>query len=54
MTEPERDNRDSIPQLTLLRCAGCGTEWASRAARLLAEHEDRCLRCCGALNADDR
>jgi hypothetical protein len=53
MTEPRRENRDSNHEVTLLRCGACGSGWASRAARLLAENEDRCLRCCGSLEADD-
>jgi hypothetical protein len=54
MTGPERENRDSNPELTLLRCGSCDTAWASRAGRRLLENDDRCLRCCGALDADDR
>ena len=51
MTEPERENRADDHKLTLLGCGSCGTNWLSRAGRLLLEHRARCLRCDGALEA---
>lgn len=36
-------------QLSLLRCTECGAAWLTLAASVLAEQEERCLRCEGPL-----
>jgi ketosteroid isomerase-like protein len=44
----------SRPELTTLRCAGCGAIWLSPAGRPLIEEQERCLRCDGLLVLEEQ